>query len=253
MLASLGLAALGGCVAPAATAPDGPSEAAVAAAAAALDARRAALGAFAVGGALGYWTDDENVTARLDWREAGGTTEIFLAGPLGLGALTLVDGPAGATLARSGAAPVSGPSADALLQGVLGLEAPIPLAAARDWLRGLPGPGATDVRRDAEGRLETLSWSDGAGARWFARIRRWTEVEGAAGAGGPGGPGGALELPALVTARSGGRRLRLALSDWRLGVPGASAATGPDGSGDGEGDGEGDAPGTGGRLAIPGR
>ena len=266
---------LTGCAAPGASAPDGPdepSEAAVAAAAVALDARRAALDAFAVGGALGYWTDDENVTARLDWREAGGTTEIFLAGPLGLGALTLVDGPGGATLARSGAPPVSGPSADALLQGVLGLEAPIPLAAARDWLRGLPGPGATDVRRDAAGRLETLLWSDGAGARWFARIRRWTEVDGASGTGAADGNG--FELPALVTARSGDRRLRLALSDWRLGAPGAPAATGPDGPGagraarratgratgragdgpgDGPGDGDGGAPGTGGRLAIPGR
>ena len=142
---------------------------------------------------------------------------------------------------------MSGPSADALLQGVLGLEAPIPLAAARDWLRGLPGPGATDVRRDAAGRLETLLWSDGAGARWFARIRRWTEVDGAAGAG--AADADRLELPALVTARSGDRRLRLALSDWRLGVPGAPAATGPDGPGNGDGG----APGTGGRLVIPGR
>ena len=177
------------------------------------------------------------MTARLDWREADGRTELELVAPLGLGRLALVEDAGGATLARSGAAPVAGPSAGALLQRELGLAAPIPLGAARDWLRGLPGEGATEVRRDAAGRLETLLWSDASGTRWFARVRRWTEVDG-------------LELPALVTARSGDRRLRIALSDWR---PGEGAAPGeepgraaPDDPGPGPGAG-------GGRLGIPGR
>ena len=173
----------------------------------------------------------------------------------------------GATLSRSGAAPTAGASAGELLARELGLAAPIPLEAVRDWLRGLPGAGATDVRRDADGRLETLLWSDASGARWFARVRRWTEVAGAE---------PPLELPSLLTARSGDRRLRLALSDWRLGpdgVPGGeggadgtpdggadgSADGGADGSADGTADGTADGAGPGtpssgrGRLAIPGR
>ena len=173
-------------------------------------------------GALGYWTDEENLTARLDWREAKGRTALALVAPLGLGRVSLEAGPDGATLSRGGAAPVAGPSAEALLQRELGLDAPIPLEAASAWLRGLPGPGAADVRRDDRGRLESLLWTDETGARWFARVRRWTAVDG-------------LELPALVTARSGERRLRLALSDWRLGANGGASA--PDA----------------GRLAIPGR
>ena len=173
-------------------------------------------------GALGYWTDEENLTARLDWREADGRTSLSLVAPLGLGRLRLEAGPDGATLSRGGSAPVAGPSAGALLQRELGLAAPIPLEAASAWLRGLPGPGATDVRRDDRGRLQTLLWADGTGTRWFARVRRWTAVDG-------------LELPALVTARSGDRRLRLALSDWRIGANDSAAGSGP------------------GRLAIPGR
>lgn len=212
------------------------------------DARRAAFDDFRVGGSLGYWDEAQNVTARIDWREAPGRTELLLAGPLGLGALSVTESAAGATLARRGAAPVTGPSAGALLQGELGLAAPIPLDAARDWLRGLPGEGATDVRRDASGRLETVLWPDASGARWFARVRRWTEVDG-------------FELPALLTARSGERHLRLALNDWRPGggdgtaggrvTAGAAGADGADGAVD-SAESAPPVPGAG-RLAIPGR
>ena len=206
-----------------------------------VDARRAALDAFRVAGSLGYWTEEQNLVARLDWREVPGRTEVDLVAPLGLGRLALVEGPGGATLSRSGAPPATGPSGGALLQRELGLAAPVPLGAMRDWLRGLPGEGATDVRRDAAGRLETLLWADATGARWFARVRRWTEA-------------GGLELPALVTARSGDRRLRLALSDWRPG-PGDGVGTTAPGAPDGTApapDGPGRS-GAGGRLGIPGR
>ncbi len=222
---------------------------------AAADARRRALDAFEVGGSLGYWDEAQNLTARFDWRETPARTELRLTAPLGLGSLALSEDAAGATLTRRGAAPVSGPTAGRLLQAELGLAAPLPLEAARDWLRGLPGEGASDVRRDDEGRLESVLWTDASGARWFARVRRWQDV--AAGAGtdeAPGagpdappdaGPGAGLALPALVTARSGERRLRLALSDWRLGAdaPPTEEAARPEPAA---------RPG-GGRLEIPGR
>ena len=148
---------------------------------AARDAELRAFERFRVRGGLGVWNEETSLTARIDWRQAGEALELGLRGPLGLGSARLTDGPDGAAFRRGEAPPVRGASAGEVLQRALGLAAPVPIEQLASWLRGLPGE-AEEVRRDAEGRLETLRWTDGSGTRWRARVRRYTTL-------------GELELP----------------------------------------------------------
>ena len=186
------------------------------------DQRLADLDRFAVSGGFSYWDDERNLTAGIDWQQDGDALTVRLRAPLGLGRLDIEQRAQGARVARTGSAPLTGPRAAPLLSSALGLAAPVPLEQLGDWVRGLPGSGSTQVTRDEAGRLKSLVHRDATGQRWRAQVRRYREVDG-------------VWLPALLTAVSAGRHLKLALKDWRLSpsadalepTPGTAPGTAP--------------------------
>jgi outer membrane lipoprotein LolB len=95
--------------------------------------------------------------ATLNWRQSGMFAEVHLAGPFGIGALVLKQGPDGLSL--NGA-----PPSDAVLSQVqekLGFD--LPLENLRYWLVGVPNPAAAfEVARNDQDRAKTLTqagWS----------------------------------------------------------------------------------------------
>jgi outer membrane lipoprotein LolB len=95
--------------------------------------------------------------ATLNWRQIGADSELHLAGPLGIGALTIKVAPAGLSL--NGAPP--GDAVVQQLQDRLGFE--LPLDNLRYWLLGIPDPNAPfDLTRNPQDRAARLSqagWS----------------------------------------------------------------------------------------------
>ena len=54
------------------------------------DARLLAIDQFAVSGGLGIWTDEDNLSARVNWRQsADDQLSVALEGPLGIGSMVL--------------------------------------------------------------------------------------------------------------------------------------------------------------------
>jgi outer membrane lipoprotein LolB len=95
--------------------------------------------------------------ATLNWRQSGMFAEVHLAGPFGIGALVLKQGPDG--LSMNGA-----PPSDAVLSQVqekLGFD--LPLENLHYWLLGVPNPAAAfDVSRNDQDRAKTITqagWS----------------------------------------------------------------------------------------------
>lgn len=129
--------------------------------------------------------------ATLDWRQSGAVAEVHLAGPFGVGALALKQGPDGVSL--NGA-----PPSDAVmsqLQERLGFE--LPLRNLRYWLLGVPDPGTDfDLSRNDQDRAKTLSQ-----AGWRMVYDRYMPVEGDL-------------LPARVVLSRDDVRVRVIIDHW---------------------------------------
>jgi outer membrane lipoprotein LolB len=95
--------------------------------------------------------------ASLHWRQSGTVTEVNLSGPLGIGALSLKQGPDGLSL--NGAPPSEAVMAQ--LQDKLGFA--LPLENLHYWLLGIPNPAAAyELTRNEQDRAKTLEqggWS----------------------------------------------------------------------------------------------
>jgi outer membrane lipoprotein LolB len=95
--------------------------------------------------------------ATLNWRQTGADSELHLAGPLGIGALTIKVTPAGLSL--NGAAPND--AVVGQLQDRLGFE--LPLDNLRYWLLGIPDPNTpfelTRNTQDRAARLSQAGWN----------------------------------------------------------------------------------------------
>jgi outer membrane lipoprotein LolB len=129
--------------------------------------------------------------ASLDWRQDGLLAEVHLAGPFGLGALVIKQGPDGLSL--NGA-----PPSDAVLEQVkdrLGFDPP--LQALRFWLLGVPEPGAAfELTRNAQDRAQQLIQ-----AGWTLNYDRYLPVNGDL-------------LPTRVVLTLEGIRVRIAVDHW---------------------------------------
>jgi len=106
--------------------------------------------------------------ASLNWSQSGASSEVHLAGPLGVGALELRKTPAGLSLN-------GGPPGDAVLaqlQERLGFD--LPLEELRFWLLGVPDPGEPfELTRNAEDRALALTQ-----AGWTVDYDRYLHVDG---------------------------------------------------------------------------
>ncbi|MFK8082212.1 MAG: lipoprotein insertase outer membrane protein LolB [Granulosicoccus sp.] len=167
-------------------------------------AKLAELSEFSFSGGLGIWTDEQSISGRLLWQQAGDKLDVRLTGPLGLGEMDLSDSGDFATLDRAGTVLSSGPSVDRVLQEGLGLAIPVPLEQLKRWVLGLPGD-ALSVDNDTQGKLSSLRFTDQQGTRWQVHFRRYTELEG-------------LALPSLITASGGPYSVRLLLKNWQPSV-----------------------------------
>lgn len=90
--------------------------------------------------------------ASLNWSQSGATSEVHLAGPLGVGALVLKKTPAGLSL--NGAPP--GAAVLGQVQDRLGFD--LPLDELRFWLLGVPNPAEPfELTRNEQDRARMLS------------------------------------------------------------------------------------------------
>jgi len=136
------------------------------------------------------------------WQQAGERTVLRVAGPFGSGAYEVHVEPTRLTvLSARGevAADYTGPeAAERFLEAQLGWA--LPVANARYWLLGLPGPGSI-ATETADGRgLPAGLVQDG----WSIAYQDYV-------------PEGAVELPRKVVLTAPDRRLRLVIDEWQLG------------------------------------
>lgn len=165
----------------------------------------AAITRFDVSGGFGFWTDDEQLSTRLTWRQRGEDLAIDVIAPMAAGSLAVKREGGVSTIQRGEQSISSRASLDSLLQEALELDVRVPVSQMSDWLRGLPGDGQ-DLDYDDTGRLVALRLRDDAGRLWQARFRRYETVDG-------------VDLPALITAVSKPYHVRLVLRHWQLGNP----------------------------------
>ena len=129
--------------------------------------------------------------ASLDWRQSGIASDVRIAGPFGVGALQMHNGPEG--LALNGANPSDAGLTQ--LQQRLGFD--LPLNDLRFWLLGVPSPTASfALTRNAEDRAQELQ-QDG----WTIDYERYTAR-------------GADVLPSRVVLSREGVRVRIIVDHW---------------------------------------
>lgn len=130
--------------------------------------------------------------ASLNWAQRGGSSEVHLAGPLGVGALVLKRSADGISL--NGAPPSE--MALSQLQERLGFE--LPLDDLRFWLLGVPDPAvAFELSRNDQDRAQQLTQSG-----WSIDYDRYMPVDGDL-------------LPAHLTLSREGVRVRIAVDRWQ--------------------------------------
>jgi outer membrane lipoprotein LolB len=160
------------------------------------DERATALahaGAWQLDGRAAAALGQQGWQASLDWRQSGKSSELHLAGPLGIGALVLDMSPEG--LALNGAPP--SPAVAAQLEARLGFE--LPLENLRFWLLGIPNPDVPfELTRNASDRAQHLSQ-----AGWSIDYDQYR-------------PQGGDELPSRIVLSREGARVRIAVDRWEV-------------------------------------
>jgi outer membrane lipoprotein LolB len=129
--------------------------------------------------------------ANLDWRQSGGESDLHLAGPFNVGALSIKVTPAGVSVND---APPSAAMVEQL-QARLGFE--LPLDNLRYWLLGIPNPAVPfELTRNAEDRAQHL-----AQAGWDIDYDKYL-------------PSGSDALPARLTLSRADARVRVIVDRW---------------------------------------
>lgn len=129
--------------------------------------------------------------ANLDWRQNGSESELHLAGPLNIGAMSIKVTPDGVSL--NGAAPTG--EVVEQLQARLGFD--LPLEDLRYWLLGIPSPAEPfDLTRNPEDRAQHLSQ-----AGWDIDYDQYR-------------PSGGDSLPGRMVLTRAGARVRVVVDRW---------------------------------------
>lgn len=129
--------------------------------------------------------------ASLDWKQDGAVSELHLAGPFGVGALTIKLTPGGISL--NGAPPSE--AVVAQLQDKLGFD--LPLDNLRYWLLGIPDPTLPfNLTRNAQDRAAHLSQ-----AQWNIDYDDYV-------------PNGGDLLPKRLVLSRADARVRIAVDRW---------------------------------------
>lgn len=158
--------------------------------------------AWRLSGRLAIDGGEEGGSGRLDWAQDGERGEMAFRGALGRGAWQMEYGPAGARLETASGTVEHGASVNEIAARHLGWS--VPVNALEWWVRGLPAQGQvpTGVALDAEGLPVTFMQHG-----WRVSFSRYQIVDG-------------LALPGRLDAEGPDGRVRLVVSDWRLGAAG---------------------------------
>ena len=144
---------------------------------------------------------DESGQGSFSWSQAGDATVLRVSGPFGAGGWEIRWDPTRLLVMTSRGtvtADYAGPdAAERLLEEQLGWS--LPVANARHWLLGLPGPDSPAVETsDDAGRLASLS-QDG----WQVRYTEYRRQ-------------GGLDLPHRLEFESAAGRVRLVIDRWQF-------------------------------------
>ncbi len=165
-------------------------------------ARRAelqALGNWNLSGRVAIAAGAEGFSGGLSWRQRGERAEIELRGPMGGAAfLVHVDG-ADYVVTDERGATVSGEDARRFVREKTGAGAPLPIAAMRYWLIGVPAPDAP--HRETIGEDHRLASLEQSG--WQVRFDRYKSA-------------GSVAMPERIEITTVGLRLRVLVADWRI-------------------------------------
>ncbi len=166
-------------------------------------ARRQALQALAswdLKGRVAVAAGGDGFSGGLRWRQTGARSEIELRGPMGGTAFRVTVDGAQFVVTDDRGDSLSGEDARRYVLEQLGGEAQLPIAEMRYWLVGAPAPGAPHL--ESLGPEQRLAALDQSG--WHVAYSSYRGV-------------GELALPSRLEIEGAGLRLRVAVSDWRLG------------------------------------
>ncbi len=165
--------------------------------------RRAELQALEIwnlGGRVAVAAGDDGFSGGMNWKQRGGKSEVTLRGPMGGAAILIqVEGAAYIVTDERGRS-YDGEDARRFIEQNLGPANPLPIAEMRYWLVGAPAPASP--YRETVGEGGSLASLEQSG--WTVRFDRYRAT-------------GGLALPERIEMTTGGLRLRVAVSDWRIG------------------------------------
>ncbi|MGQ0510545.1 MAG: lipoprotein insertase outer membrane protein LolB [Betaproteobacteria bacterium] len=131
-------------------------------------------------------------SGNLAWRHGADAEELLITSPLGQGVARISRTGREVVLTTPEPREYRAADAEALTEKVLGFR--LPLAGMADWVRARPAPGASQSRRDAEGRLAEL-----AQGGWTIRYLEYDEGK----------------RPSRLRMTYPGVDLRLAITEWK--------------------------------------
>jgi outer membrane lipoprotein LolB len=168
----------------------------------ALAAQRNALTHWQLDGRIAVSDGKEGGSGRIAWRQRDETFEITVRAPISNDTWRLAGDASGAQFDGAGGKSVRGDDAEALLARELGWR--LPVAAAKDWIVGLPHDARlARIDYDADGNPRVLR--EGG---WTVEFRAWLPAQ-----------DGRPAMPRRLVAKRPPYEVRLAIADWRVDAP----------------------------------
>ena len=144
-------------------------------------------------------TQQETVTATLNWRKAEDFQQLEITGTLGQSYASLEIGPKQSTLLLKDRAPMVTNNLEALMMQELGFVLPISLLT--NWVRALPADvNEADIEVDEFGLIRNMSYKD-----WRVNYRKYQQYPGMS----------SLQLPSRMTLSNNSETIKLAIKTWQ--------------------------------------